>query len=276
MFTNTLFSMPFLGKLGLFGMGAKVAFNGGMSGWMCSNVDNIFNASNQTFNDIKLGSELIMTRIEEAAYTTGYECGDRCSDIMEIFKNYKSEVISMIGNNCAINKLASSEVCNLLSDESHIENIFDKIYSGSKSDYDYKIKNKSHKFPEIEYKKVKTENEVAYYTEKENKNGEIAIYADKLQERLGIKITDFFGKTMDTIKSARRHVGWLAQGKTKTLELITYIYNSFIENLRLFISKDLAHIKSQIRKKMEDYELCMDYIINFGNSLLGLIPFLML
>ena len=97
-----------------------------------------------------------------------------------------------------------------------------------------------------------------------------------MQEQIGGRISDFFGKTMNTIKSARRHVGWLAQGKTKTLELITYIFNAFIENLRLFISKDLAHIKSQIRKKMEDYELCMDYIINFGNSLLGLIPFLML
>lgn len=268
MFTNTLFSMSFLGKLGLYGMGAKTIFNGGMSGWMCSNVDNIFNATNQTFEDIKLGTQLITNRIEEAAYTTGYECGDRCSDILEMVKYYKPEVVSMIGTSCEANTLISADTCNLITDESNINNIFDKVYSGSKTDTNTNI-NKSQKVPEIEYK---TETEVAYYTREENKKGEIALYADKLQDQLGIKILDFFG----TIKSARRHIGWLAQGKTKTLELITYIFNAFIENLRLFISKDLAHIKSQIKKKMEDYELCMDYIINFGNSLLGLIPFLML
>lgn len=270
MFTNTLFSMSFLGKLGLYGMGAKTIFNGGMSGWMCSNVDNIFNATNQTFEDIKLGTELITNRIEEAAYTTGYECGDRCSDILEMVKYYKPEVVSMIGTSCEANTLISADTCNLITDESNINTIFDKIYSGSKTDTNI---NKSQKVPEIEYK---TETEVTLYTREENKNVDIALYANKLQEKIGGRISDFFGRTMNTIKSARRHVGWLAQGKTKTLELITYIFNAFIENLRLFISKDLAHIKSQIRKKMEDYELCMDYIINFGNSLLGLIPFLML
>ena len=37
---------------------------------MCGNVDNIFNATNQTFEDIKSGTELITN--EEASYTTGY------------------------------------------------------------------------------------------------------------------------------------------------------------------------------------------------------------
>ena len=94
-----------------------------------------------------------------------------------------------------------------------------------------------------------------------------AVGTNALTER----ILGEFDNIVKTTRNARRHLGWLMQGKTKTLEIIRDIITSFINNLRLFLEKDFLHFKSKIQKKYEDYELCADYVSQTITSLIGML-----
>ena len=114
---------------------------------------------------------------------------------------------------------------------------------------------------------------------RENKLQKITIGeldTQKLTERInGLKsfLSDKYNTIVSTTQNARRHIGWLAQGKTKTLEIITELITSFINNLKLFLEKDFLHWKSTIQKKYEDYELCINYLHQTMNTALSILPF---
>ena len=71
--------IPILGyftKLGFYALATKLIVSGGMSMWMCSNVENITSITNFTresfsTDNLKFSMDHITARIEEAQ-TTGY------------------------------------------------------------------------------------------------------------------------------------------------------------------------------------------------------------
>ena len=251
-------AFAFLTKVGFYGLLAKASFSGGMSVWMCSNVENITQLTNFTKNtfsteNMGLSIEHIKSRVGEAALTTGYECGDRCADIMEISKMYNTEVREQLQVSCdssahtlALDTIIGKGSCDYITSVDGYNNIMDKIAYGA-----------------IEYNPTninpKGTTEIAVI-----KN---AVGTNALTER----ILGEFDNIVKTTRNARRHLGWLMQGKTKTLEIIRDIITSFINNLRLFLEKDFLHFKSKIQKKYEDYELCADYVSQTITSLIGML-----
>jgi hypothetical protein len=270
-------ALAFLTKVGFYGLLAKASFSGGMSVWMCSNVENITQFTNFTKNtfsteNMGLSIEHIKSRIGEAALTTGYECGDRCADILEISKMYNTEVREQLQVSCdsSAHTLALDTIigkkssCDYITSADGYNNIMDKIAYGA-----------------IDYRPINTgtgtfKNEVAVVKKTEIKdNLGMNALAERIMGNSGEDIqkyfSDKFNKIYDTTTNARRHVGWLMQGKTKTLEIIRDIITSFINNLRLFLEKDFLHFKSKIQKKYEDYELCADYVSQTITSLIGML-----
>lgn len=275
-------ALAFLTKIGFYGLLAKASFSGGMSVWMCSNVENITQFTNFTKNtfsreNVGLSVEHIKSRIGEAALTTGYECGDRCKDIIEMSKIYDNEVREQLQVSCdssahtlALDSIIGKQSCDYITSADGYTNIVENIALGA-----------------IDYRPINSgsgtgtasgtfKNEVAVVKKTESKdNLGMNALAERIMGNSGADIqkyfSDKFNKIYDTTTNARRHVGWLMQGKTKTLEIIHDIITSFINNLRLFLEKDFLHFKSKLQKKYEDYELCIDYISNTLTSLVAML-----
>ena len=269
-------ALSFLTKIGFYGLLAKDSFSGGMSVWMCSNVENITQFTNFTKNtfsreNIGLSVEHIKSRIGEAALTTGYECGDRCKDIIEMSKIYDNEVREQLQVSCdssthtlALDTIIGKQSCDYITSNEGYTNIVDNIAYGA---IDYRPTNSG---------SGTFKNEVAVVKKTEIKdNLGVNALAERIMGNRAADIqkylSDKYNKIVDTTKNARRHVGWLMQGKTKTLEIIHDIITSFINNLRLFLEKDFLHFKSKLQKKYEDYELCIDYISNTLTSLVAML-----
>ena len=259
-------ALAFLTKIGFYGLLAKATFSGGMSVWMCSNVENITQFKNFTINtfsteNIRLSVEHIKSRIGEAALTTGYECGDRCKDIIEMSKIYNNEVREQLKVSCdtstqilALDSIIGKQSCDYITSNEGYNNILDNIAYGA-----------------IEYK--------PFEDNKSAKSTELALFENALAKKgskgnkfdIAEYLNEKYNKIIDTTTNSRRHVGWLMQGKTKTIEIIRDIITSFINNLRLFLEKDFLHFKSKLQKKYEDYELCADYLSHTVSSFVGML-----
>lgn len=261
-------ALAFITKIGFYGLLAKATFSGGMSVWMCSNVENItqftnFAANTFSTENIWLSAEHIKSRIGEAALTTGYECGDRCKDIIEMSKIYDNEVREQLRVSCdtstqtlALDSIIGKQSCEYITSNEGYTNIVDNIAYGAIA-YKPFEDGKSAKSTELVI--LENENALAKTGSKRNKFN----IAEYLNEK--------YNKIVDTTTNARRHVGWLMQGKTKTIEMVRDIITSFINNLRLFLEKDFLHFKSKLQKKYEDYELCADYLSHTVSSFIGML-----
>ena len=216
-----------------------------MSMWMCSNVENITSITNFTresfsTDNLKFSMDHITARIEEAAQTTGYECGDRCSDIVEIASHYKTDISDKLRLDCqnpGSNLMAigmTPATCDYIASPEGVTGIIDSISYGA---LEY-TPGKS-KMTELN-PKGSTDTSISVVEStggtggnrgneelRENKLQKITIGeldTQKLTERInGLKsfLSDKYNTIVSTTQNARRHIGWLAQGKTKTLEIIT-------------------------------------------------------
>lgn len=276
--------IPILGyftKLGFYALATKLVVSGGMSMWMCSNVENITSITNFTRNsfstdNLKFSMDHITARIEEAAQTTGYECGDRCSDITEIAKHYKTDISEKLRIDCqnsGSNLMTigmTPATCDYIATPEGVTGIIDSISYGA-LEYTPGKSRKTELNP-----KGSTDTSISVVENKLQKVTLGELDTQKLSERInGLKsfLSDKYNTIVSTTQNARRHIGWLAQGKTKTLEIITELITSFINNLKLFLEKDFLHWKSTLQKKYEDYELCFNYLHQTMNTALSILPF---
>lgn len=283
----------YLTKIGFYALAAKLVVSGGMSVWMCSNVENITSLTNFTTetDNLKFSMDHITTRISEAAEITGYECGERCSDIVEIARHYKGDISNKLRIDCEnpnSNLLAigmSSATCDYISSPEGVSGIIDSISYGA---LEYvpgeKSTNKNGYLKELstdlEAINPKSSTDTKFTELKVHKVsiGELQLEVPKVTELsegfnlLKSFISDKYNTIVKTTKNSRRHVGWLVQGKTKTLEIITDLINRFINNLKMFLQRDFTHWKSALQKKYEDYELCINYVHQTINTCLSLLP----
>ena len=270
--------VPFLAvltKVGFYTLALKMAVSGGMSIWMCSNLENITSIVNSTRN-IEFSMEHIQARIGEAALTTGYECGDRCADIIEMADYYNKEVSDILQINCKnpnSNLLSlgmSPTTCEYITSNEGTSNIIKSINYGA---IEYKPgKSKEVISTEIDVFNPKGSTDTGIINK--NDNTIVSLYSLFNERKGGIQdyLSNKYETVVKTTKNARRHIGWLVQGKTKTLEIINQIITSFINNLKLFLEKDFLHLKSKIQKKYEDYELCANYIQQTFTTALSILP----
>lgn len=273
--------VPFLAvltKVGFYTLALKMAVSGGMSIWMCSNVENITSIVNSTRN-IEFSMEHIQARIGEAALTTGYECGDRCADIIEMADYYNKEVSNILQINCKnpnSNLLSlgmSPTTCEYITSNEGTSNIIKSINYGA---IDYKPgKSKEVISNEIEVFNPKGSTDTSIINENANDNPIVSLISLFNERKGGLHdyLSNKYETVVKTTKNARRHIGWLVQGETKTLEIINQIITSFINNLKLFLEKDFLHLKSKLQKKYEDYELCANYIQQTVTTALSMLPF---
>lgn len=288
--------IPILGyftKLGFYALATKLVVSGGMSMWMCSNVENItsitsiknFTRESFSTDNLKFSMDHITARIEEAAQTTGYECGDRCSDIAELASHYKTDISDKLRLDCqnpGSNLMAigmTSATCDYIASPEGVNGIIDSISYGALEYTPGKSRTTELNPKGSTDTSISVIESTGGNREKEYKLQKITIGeldTQKLTERInGFKsfLSDKYNTLVSTTQNARRHIGWLAQGKTKTLEIITELITSFINNLKLFLEKDFLHWKSTLQKKYEDYELCFNYLHQTMNTALSILPF---
>ena len=265
--------LPFLAKLGFWGMAMKTTFSGAMSLWMCSNIPgvNYTNFSLDIPESLKTTKDKVKNHIAEAAKITGYECGSRCEDIVTLVDNFKDQVNDISLNACK-SQMAEIEglgigTCELLLEDNLLIDSFTSIQTTALQvvDDNQILNPKSSTL--IEYKSKE------YPLAEVKIKSDLSIFTNKMDDYKK-KFDNLFESATTVIKSARRHVGWLAQGKLKTLEIINEIITMFITNIQILILRDLSHMKSFMRKQFEDYELCTDYISSFFSSLFMMTPFL--